>query len=93
LALKETANSTKHLNKNENYIEILEMPLIFNLQTVSTVHRRCRTSHSRPDIVGCGREVAERAQKATSAPKTKKKDEPPMKLLDDPKIPATRKNP
>jgi hypothetical protein len=69
------------------------MPLIFNLQTVSTVHRRCRTSHSRPDIVGCGREVAERAQKATSAPKTKKKDEPPMKLLDDPKIPATRKNP
>jgi hypothetical protein len=49
LALKETANSTKHLNKNENYIEW--------------------------------------AQKATSIPKTKKKDEPPMKLLNDPKIP------
>jgi hypothetical protein len=31
LALKETANSTKHLNKNKNYIEILEMPFIFNL--------------------------------------------------------------
>jgi hypothetical protein len=93
LALKETANSIKHLNKYENYIKILEMPLIFNLQTVSTVHCRCRTSHSRPDIVGCGREVAEWAQKATSAPKTKKKDKPPMKLLDDPKIPATRKSP
>jgi hypothetical protein len=32
LALKETANSTKHLNKNENYIKIFEMSFISNLQ-------------------------------------------------------------
>ena len=31
LVLKETPNSTKHLNKNENYNEILEMPFVFNL--------------------------------------------------------------
>jgi hypothetical protein len=61
LALKETANGTKHLNKNKNYIKILEMSFSFNLQTVSTVRRRCRTSDSRPDVVGCGREVVERA--------------------------------
>jgi hypothetical protein len=31
LVLKETSNSTKHLNKNKNYNEILEMPFAFNL--------------------------------------------------------------
>jgi hypothetical protein len=93
LSLKEIASSTKHLNNNENYIEILEIPFIFNLQTVSTARRRCSTSHSRPDVVDCGREVTEWAQKATSVPKMKKKDEPPMKLLDDPKIPTARRSP
>jgi hypothetical protein len=67
------------------------MPFIFNLQTVSAVH--CRSSESRPDVVGCGREVAERAQKATCVLETKKKDEPPMKLLDDPKIRTARRSP
>jgi hypothetical protein len=57
LALKETPNSTKHLKKNENYNEILEKPFIFNLQTMSTTHRHCRSSLSRLDIVGCGQEV------------------------------------
>jgi hypothetical protein len=71
---------------------ILEKPFNFNLQTVSTVHRRCRSSLSRHDVVGCGREVAERVKKTTSVPKTMKKDELPLKLIDDPKIPtATRK--
>jgi hypothetical protein len=31
LTLKETANNTKHLKKNENYNEILEKPFNFNL--------------------------------------------------------------
>ena len=53
LALKETPNRTKHLNKNEKYKEILEMPFVFNLHTVSTARCRCRSSLSRPDIVGC----------------------------------------
>jgi hypothetical protein len=93
LALKETTNSTKHPKKNENYNEILEKPLIFNLRTVSTARRRCRSSLSRPDVVGCGREVAERVKKTTSVPKTKKKEELPMKLLDDSKIPTATRNP
>jgi hypothetical protein len=93
LALRETTNNTKHLNKNENYIEILEMPFIFNLQTVSAVHCHCRSSESQSDVVGYGREVAERVQKATSVPEIKKKDEPPMKLLDDPKISTARRSP
>jgi hypothetical protein len=74
LALKETSNSTKHLNKNENYNEILEMPFVFNLKTVSTARRRCRSSLSRPDIVGCVWEVVERVKKTTSVPETKKKE-------------------
>jgi hypothetical protein len=90
LALKETTNSTKHLKKNENYNEILEKPFIFNLQTVSTARRRCRCSLSRPDVVGCRREVAERVKKTTSVLKPKKKEELPMKLLDNPKIPTAR---
>jgi hypothetical protein len=48
---------------------------------------RRRSSLRWPDIVGCGREVVERVKKTTSVPKTKKKEELPMKLLDDPKIP------
>jgi hypothetical protein len=93
LALKETTNSTKYLNKNKNYIETLEMPFIVNLQTVSTARRRYRSSESRPDVVGCELEVAEQAQKATSVLETKKKDESPMKLLDDMKISTTKRSP
>jgi hypothetical protein len=93
LALKEIPNSTKHLKKNKNYNEILEKPFIFNLQTMSTARRRCRSSLRRPDIVGCGREVAERVKKTTCILKTKKKEELPMKLLDDPKIPTARRDP
>jgi hypothetical protein len=89
--LKETTNSTKHPKKNYN--EILEKPFIFNLQTVSTACRCCRSSLSRPDDVGCRQEVIERVKNTTSILKTKKKEELPMKLLDDPKIPASRRNP
>jgi hypothetical protein len=53
---------------------------------MSMAPRRYRSSLSPPDVVGCGREVAERVKKTTSIPKTKKKEELPMKLLDDPKI-------
>jgi hypothetical protein len=60
LALIETSNYTKHLNKNKNYNKILEMPFVFNLQTVWTVHRRCRSSMSRLDVAGCRREVVEK---------------------------------
>jgi hypothetical protein len=90
LALKETPNSIKHPKKNENNNKILEKPFIFNLQTVWTVRRRCRSSLSRPDVVGCGWEAVERVKKTTSVPKTKKKKELPMKLLDNPKIPIAR---
>jgi hypothetical protein len=93
LALKETTNNTKHLKKNENYNEIFEKPFIFNLETVSTARHRCCSSLSQPNVVGCGREVAEWAKKTTSVPKTKKKEELLMKLLDDPKIPTARQNP
>jgi hypothetical protein len=93
LTLKKTPNSTKQLKKNKNYNKILEKPFIFNLQTVSTACRRCRSSVSRPDVVGCGREVTERIKKTTSVSKTKKKEELSMKLLDDPKIPTARRNP
>ena len=93
MALKETANSTKQLKKNENYNEILEKPFIFNLQTVSTARRRCRSSLSRPDVVGCRREVAEWVKKTTSVPGTKKKDELPMTLPEDPKIHTARRDP
>jgi hypothetical protein len=93
LALKETTNSTKHPKKNKNYNEILEKPFIFNLQTVSTARRRCRSSLSRPDVVCCGREVIERVKKTTFVLKTKKKEELSMKLLDDLKIPTARRNP
>jgi hypothetical protein len=65
-------------------------PFIFNLQTVSTTRRRYRSSPSRPNVVGCGREVAERVKKTTSVPEMKKKEELPMKHLDDPKIPRAR---
>jgi hypothetical protein len=93
LELEETTKSTKHLKKNENYNKIFEKPFIFNLQTVSTVRRRCRSSLSRPDIVGCGREVVERVKKTTSVPKMNKKEEIPMKLIDDLKISTARQNP
>jgi hypothetical protein len=90
LVLKETTNSTKHPKKNKNYNEILEKPFIFNLQTVLMVPRHCRSSLSRPNIVGCRQEVTERVMKTTSISETKKKEELPMKLLDDPKIPTAR---
>jgi hypothetical protein len=67
-------NRTKDLKKNENYNEILEKPFIFNLQTVSMTCYRCRSSLSRPDIVGCRREVAEWVKKTTFVQKTKKKE-------------------
>jgi hypothetical protein len=51
---------------------------------------RCHSFLSQPDIVGCGWEVAERVKKTTSVPKMKMKEELPMKLLDNPKIPTTR---
>jgi hypothetical protein len=92
-ALKETPNSTKHPKKNKNYNEILEKPFIFNLQIVSTARRRCRSSLSQPDVVGCGQEVAEWVMKTTSVSETKKEKELVMKLLDDPKIPTARRNP
>jgi hypothetical protein len=92
LALKETANSTKHPKKNENYNEIPKKPFNFNLQTMSMVRRRCRSSLSRPVVVDCGREVAEWVKKTTSIPETKKKEELPIKLLNDPKIPTARQN-
>jgi hypothetical protein len=57
---------------------------------VSTARRRCRFSLSHPDIVSCEREVAERVKKTTSIPEMKKKEELPMKLIDDPKIPTAR---
>jgi hypothetical protein len=90
LTLKETTNSTKHPKKSENYNEIPEKPFIFNLQTESTARRRYCSSLSRPDVVGCGREVAKWVKKTTSVPEMKKKEELPMKLLDDPKIPTAR---
>jgi hypothetical protein len=55
--------------------------------------RHYRSSLSRPDVVGCGREVAKWVNKTTSVLKTKKKEELLMKLLDDPKIPTARRNP
>jgi hypothetical protein len=60
---------------------------------MSMMHRSCRSSLSHPDIVGCEWEVAEQVKKTTSILETKKKEELPMKLLDDPKIPTTRRNP
>jgi hypothetical protein len=93
LALKKTLNSTKHPKKNKDYNEILRNP-------PSSTSRPCRRraaaavlSLSWPDVVSCGRKVAERVKKTTSVPKTKKKEELPMKLLDDPKIPTARRNP
>jgi hypothetical protein len=57
---------------------------------VSTVRRCCGSSLSRPDIVGCGREVDERVKKNTFGPETKKKEELSMKLLNDLKISTSR---
>jgi hypothetical protein len=87
LALKETTNNTKHPKKNENYNKILEKPFIFNLYIVSMAPRRCYSYLSRPDVVGCGQEVAKRVKKTTFV-----KEELPMKLLNGPKIPTSRQN-
>jgi hypothetical protein len=70
LTLKETTNSTKHLTKTKIVLKSLRCP---SSSTASTARRRCRSSESRPDIVGCGQKVAERAQKATYVPEIKKK--------------------
>jgi hypothetical protein len=67
-------------------------PFIFNLQTVSSVRRRCRSSLSQLDVVGCRWEITERVKKTTSITEMKK-EELPMKLLDEPKIPTARRNP
>jgi hypothetical protein len=53
---------------------------------------RCRSSLSRPDVVGCGREVAERVKKTTSILETKK-EQPSIKLHGDPEIPTSRRSP
>jgi hypothetical protein len=90
LALKEITNIVKHPKINKNYNEILEKSFTFNLQTVSMARRCCRSSLSRPDVVGCGWEVVERVKMTTSVSEMKKKEELPMKLLDDPKIPTAR---
>jgi hypothetical protein len=71
---REISNSKKHLNKKGNYNEILEMPFVSNLQTVSTTRHRCCSYLSRPDIVGCGQEVTERVKKTASVPETRKKE-------------------
>jgi hypothetical protein len=76
-----------HSKKNKNYNKILEKPFIFNLLTVSMVRRRFHSFPSQLDVVGCGQKVAE------WVPETKKKEELPMKLLDDVKICTTRRNP
>jgi hypothetical protein len=55
------------------------MFFIFKLQTISTA----------PPLPL----LPEWAQKATSVSETKKKDEPSMKLLDDPKISTARRSP
>jgi hypothetical protein len=60
---------------------------------VLTACRRCRFSLSRSDVVGCGWKVVERIKKTTFVLETKKKEELPMKLIDDPKIPTARRNP
>jgi hypothetical protein len=60
------------------------MSFVFNLQTVSTARRRCLSSLSWPDVVGFGREVAE---KTTSILRAKKKKLPLMKLYENPEIP------
>jgi hypothetical protein len=88
--IERNSEQYKASKKIKNYNEILEKPFIFNLQIVLTVHRRCHSSLSQPDVVGCGWEVAKRVKKTTSVQKTKKKEELPMKLLDDPKIPIAR---
>jgi hypothetical protein len=46
---------------------------------MSMARRRFRSFPSRPYVDGCRREVAERVKKTTSVPKTKKKEELPMK--------------
>jgi hypothetical protein len=72
LTLRETSNNTNHLNENENYNEIIEMPFIFNFQTVSTVRHRCQSSLRWPGVVGCRWKVAELVKKTTSVPEMKK---------------------
>jgi hypothetical protein len=59
---------------------------------MSTARRRCRSSLSRSDVVGCEREVAERVKNTTSVSETKK-EKLSMKLLENPKIPTARRNP
>jgi hypothetical protein len=74
MALRETLNSTNNLNKRKSYNEILEMFYIFNLQTMLTSCRRCRSSVSWSNIVGCGWEVADRVNKTASVPEMRKKE-------------------
>jgi hypothetical protein len=70
-------NEQSILKKEKKYNEIFEKLFVFNLQPVSTTRCRCRSSKSRSDIVGCGREVTERAKKTTSFSMAKKKEELP----------------
>jgi hypothetical protein len=70
----------------------LKKPFIFNLQNVSTVRRRCRTSLCQPDIFGVGWEITEWIEKTTYVPGTKK-DKLTMKPLDGLKILTARRSP
>jgi hypothetical protein len=88
-ALKELTNSTKYLNRNENYIKTLEVPFIFNLQTMSTARHHCRSFERRPNVVGCEWEIAKRAHTAISVSEMKKKDEPLEEVHDDHNIPTS----
>jgi hypothetical protein len=72
LALRETSNSKKQLNKKKKYNKILEMTFVLNLQIVSMAC--CRSSLSRSEVVGCGRKVAEQVKKTTNVLEKRKKE-------------------
>jgi hypothetical protein len=50
------------------------MDIVFTLQAMSTASRHCRSSLSRPTIVGYGQKAAEQVKKTTSVSETKKKE-------------------
>jgi hypothetical protein len=74
IELREIFNNTKHPTKTKISIKILEMDIVFTLQAMSTASRHCRSSLSRPTIVGYGQKAAEQVKKTTSVSETKKKE-------------------
>ena len=48
LALKETPDSTKALNKNENYNALLEIHFVFNLQSYLDANEKSPSGSRRP---------------------------------------------